>query len=254
MAEMADFNIQTLAHFLPPDHLCQKCLALLLYPMRRGETWKCPVCSVEYTSRKDVTSADHPYHVTNAAPYLKARGLALEFDNLLEHCKALAEATLPGSWDVPNPPLRALLQTISLAKHFIHFTSFGIGDFFIGALKLVAQRISVRGVVSNVDGERMLDELTAFNDEVPYGSFEIKHFLREGPWHEAPHQKLIVIDGLVAFKGSANLTLNGWRKATRGLDHVEIVTNVNEVIDLHNRLFSPVWASFSKVGAAIRIS
>jgi hypothetical protein len=39
-----------------------------------------------------------------------------------------------------------------------------------------------------------------------------------------------------------------------GLDHVEVVTNVNEVIDLHNRLFSPVWASFSKVGAAIRIS
>jgi Phospholipase D Active site motif len=24
-----------------------------------------------------------------------------------------------------------------------------------------------------------------------------------------PHQKLIVVDGLVAFKGSANLTLNG---------------------------------------------
>jgi phosphatidylserine/phosphatidylglycerophosphate/cardiolipin synthase-like enzyme len=151
-------------------------------------------------------------------------------------------------------PLRALLQTVSLAKHFIHFTSFGISDFFIGALKLAAQRISVRGIVSNVDSERVLDELTAFNNEVPYGRFEIKHFLREGPWHEAPHQKLIVIDGFVAFKGSANLTLNGWRKATRGLDHVEVVTNVNEVIDLHNRLFSPVWASFSKVGASIRIS
>jgi len=113
----------------------------------------------------------------------------------------------------------------------------------------------VRGIVSNVDSERMLDELTAFNNEAPLGRFEIKPFLREGSWwHEAPHQKLIVIDGLVAFKGSANLTLNGWRKATRGLDHVEVVTNVNEVIDLHNRLFSPVWASFSKVGAAIRIS
>jgi phosphatidylserine/phosphatidylglycerophosphate/cardiolipin synthase-like enzyme len=63
-----------------------------------------------------------------------------------------------------------------------------------------------------------------------------------------PHQKLIVVDGLVAFKGSTNLTLNGRRKPTRGLDHVEFVTNINEVIDLHNRLFSPVWASFSKIG------
>ena len=184
-------------------------------------------------------------------------GHALEFDNLLEHCTALATATLSTDnalWGKPTDPLGVLLQTISLAKHFVHFTSFGIRDFFIGALKLVAQRIRVRGVVSNVDSERMLDELTAFNNEVPYNSFEIKHFLREGPWHEAPHQKLIVVDGLVAFKGSANLTLNGWRKATRGLDHVEVVTNVNEVIELHNRLFSPAWASFSKVGATIRVS
>jgi hypothetical protein len=62
-----------------------------------------------------------------------------------------------------------------------------------------------------------------------------------------------VIDGLVAFKGSANLTLTGWRKAMKGLDHVEVVTNVTEVIDLHNKLFSPVWAQFSKIGDAVRI-
>jgi len=246
MAEMPDFNIQTLANFEPPRHLCWKCLALLGSTMGRGEKWKCPVCSVEYTSGKDVT---------DVGPFLNRLGLGLKFDNLLEHCTALATATLPDAlFGKPTDPLGMLLQTLSLAKHFVHFTSFGISDFFIGALKLVAQRISVRGIVSNVDGERILDELTAFKNETPYGSFEIKHFLREGPWHEAPHQKLIVVDGLVAFKGSANLTLNGWRKATRGLDHVEVVTNVNEVIDLHNRLFSPVWASFSKVGAAIRMS
>ncbi len=62
-----------------------------------------------------------------------------------------------------------------------------------------------------------------------------------------------MIDGLVAFKGSANLTLTGWRKAMKGLDHVEVVTNVTEVIDLHNKLCSPVWAQFSKIGDAVRI-
>ena len=145
------------------------------------------------------------------------------------------------------------METISLAKQFIHFTSFGIGDFFIGALKLAAQRVPVRGVVSNVD-ERIHDELTAFKDETPTDKFQVKDFLRDRQWHEAPHQKLIVIDGLVAFKGSANMTLNGWRKATRGLDHIEVVTNVNEVVDLHNRLFSPVWARFSKIGPSIRVA
>ena len=40
----------------------------------------------------------------------------------------------------------------------------------------------------------------------------------------------------------------------RWLDHIEVVTNVNEVIDLHDRLFSPVWAQFSKVGPTISIT
>jgi hypothetical protein len=62
----------------------------------------------------------------------------------------------------------------------VHFVSFGISEFFIGALKLAAQRVSVRGVVANVD-ERQLDELTTFAEsDTPYDRFEIKHFLRQG--------------------------------------------------------------------------
>jgi phosphatidylserine/phosphatidylglycerophosphate/cardiolipin synthase-like enzyme len=192
--------------------------------------------------------------VVDASDYLRKRGYALDFDNMLEHCKALAEVTLPDAWSGSQAPLYTLLRTIGLAKHFVHFVSFGISEFFIGALKLAAQRVSVRGVVANVD-ERQLDELTTFAEsDTPYDRFEIKHFLRQGEWwRESPHQKLIVIDGLVAFKGSANLTLTGWRKAMKGLDHVEVVTNVTEVIDLHNKLFSPVWAQFSKIGDAVKI-
>jgi hypothetical protein len=62
----------------------------------------------------------------------------------------------------------------------------------------------------------------------------------------ALHQKLVIIDGLLAFKGSANLTLNGWRKAAKGLDLVEVVTDVNEVTQLHNEYFSPAWGQSSK--------
>jgi hypothetical protein len=244
MTETAGFNIQTLADFMPPDYLCEKCLALLLLPIGRGNKWQCPTCSVEYTSSSAIDSID-------VGPYLNRRGLALKFNNILEHCRALAVASQAGDLYGGGVPLRALLETMSNAKHFVHFTSFGISDFFVGILKLLAQRIRVRGVVSNVD-ERIHDELTAYDGETPYMNFEVKDFLRDGHWREAPHQKLVVIDGLVAFKGSANLTLNGWRKATKGLDHVEIVTNVDEVVNLHNRLFSPVWAQFSKIGPSIR--
>jgi hypothetical protein len=49
VAEMADFNIRALANFLPPEHLCEKCYALLLYPLGRGSKWKCP--SVRWSTR-----------------------------------------------------------------------------------------------------------------------------------------------------------------------------------------------------------
>jgi len=68
-----------------------------------------------------------------------------------------------------------------------------------------------------------------------------------------PHQKLVVIDGLLAFKGAANLTLAGWRKAAQGRDVVEVVTDVDEVIDLNNRLFSPIWAELDDFGDSIRM-
>jgi len=76
-----------------------------------------------------------------------------------------------------------------------------------------------------------------------------------GLWNadELPHQKLVVIDGLMAFKGSANLTQTAWRKAEIGYDEIEVVTNVEKVIDLHNRYFSPVWANLSEYGDTITI-
>lgn len=62
-----------------------------------------------------------------------------------------------------------------------------------------------------------------------------------------PHQKILVIDVLIAFKGSANLTLSGWRKAANGREFLEIVTNIDDVIDLNNRFFSPVWADLNNI-------
>src|SRR5262249_21598106 len=52
---------------------------------------------------------------------------------------------------------------------------------------------------------------------------------------DVPHKKLIVIDGLLAFKGSANLTQTAWRSAEQGMDIIEVVSNISEVSRLHNR-------------------
>ena len=53
------------------------------------------------------------------------------------------------------------------------------------------------------------------------------------------HQKLIVIDGRIAFKGSANPTLAGW---TREGELVEFVTDPGEIRDLNENFFAVFMA------------
>jgi hypothetical protein len=111
----------------------------------------------------------------------------------------------------------------------------------LGALKLVAQKIDVRGNVSN-PGPFLVDETTKYSDEAPRLTLRL---LEEGNSRmqrsQLPHQKLIVIDGLLAFKGSANLTLSGWRQAAIGRDVIEVETHVRQVQELHDRFFCLVW-------------
>ena len=61
------------------------------------------------------------------------------------------------------------------------------------------------------------------------------------------HQKNFVVDGLLAFKGSANLTFSARRKAAEGLDLIEMLTDVEEVAGLNNQFFSPVMARMRRL-------
>jgi len=145
----------------------------------------------------------------------------------------------------PFPYLKALLQSFSLAKSFIHFVSTGYSPFMDGALKLAAQRVEVNGVVSGTSRSiaNMLSSDVENVDESK--KFELRPMLMERDV-DIPHQKLVVIDGLLAFKGSANLYESSWRKAERGQEQVEIVTDVAEVVELNNRFFSTAWVQAAK--------
>src|SRR5690348_11915762 len=104
---------------------------------------------------------------------------------------------------------------------------------------MAALHVPVRGIVANAS-PAIVEELKTYAKESPH--LETHLYERSDKrldWDNMPHQKVIIIDGLLAFKGSANLTVDGWRKAAKGLDSVDVVTDVNEVIQLNNRLFSP---------------
>jgi hypothetical protein len=223
------FDLDSLLGFTPPQYLCERCYGLL------GEVnGACPVCGVRYVA----TGA-----FATSGEYLAQQGLALHYDDLIDHCRTLAQIArrTRETLVVPQadyPPMRALLEGLMNAERFVHFTTYGISALLLGALKMTAQRVDVRGIVSGVKTETMLRELTEYQGEAP--RLNIRLFANESQYF--PHQKIIVIDGLLAFKGSANMTDFGWRKAAHGREVIEPVTDVAEVVDLHNRFFSPVWA------------
>jgi hypothetical protein len=221
---MSDFDILSILKFAPPQFMCSHCLALFHHELELkheedGSGVWCPICGFDF------------FEWQAGATY------EINFDDLIEHTRDLARIA-----SYKMLPMQRLYKALSQAEAFVHFITWGISHQHIGALKLTSQNVKVRGVISGVKPS-LVKELKDNADEAP--DLVLRTFSQSNNWEERsqiPHTKLIVIDGLLAFKGSANLTLSGWRKAARGRDTVEIVTNVREITELHNSLISPIWA------------
>jgi phosphatidylserine/phosphatidylglycerophosphate/cardiolipin synthase-like enzyme len=263
------FDIASLRAFEPAQFQCEKCLALLKdwdEVVTRDRTLTCPICRVVSLPTEHFPDYDWQRYIDRD----KSRGpFCLNAQNALAQAQQLAKIAERINFyqqqifqpslvsDMAYTPLRGLLKALSAAEKFVHFTTYGgIPHLLIGALKVTAQRVRVRGIVSGAKGEMLsentVSELTNYRDEAPEMHVKIYDPSLTG-FAAMPHQKLIIIDGLLAFKGSANLTLAGWRKAAQGRDVVEVVTEVDQVIELNNRLFAPIWAELSEIGETIRM-
>jgi hypothetical protein len=170
-----------------------------------------------------------------------------EIPDPVQHQTRLADAAAlaAGKGDGSGTELTGLFRTLAAAKGFVHFTSWGISHLMLGALKLLSEQdVQVAGIVSGAYSST-LDEIKESDDALESLWLNIVGISREGS-RRAPHQKLVVIDGLVAFKGSANLTTTGWRKASHQREMVEVVTEPSEVAKLHNKFFSGPWAQWGR--------
>jgi len=263
------FDIASLRVFEPAQFQCEKCLALLKFwdeviDLKRDRNPVCPICRVVYLPTKYFPDYDWQRYInrdkSRGSSCLNAQDALAQTQQLAkiaEHIGLYQQQIFQPSLvlDMAYTPLRGLLKALSIAEKFVHFMTYGgVPHLLIGALKVTAQRVHVCGIVSGAKGEMLsentVSELTNYRDEAPEMHVKIYDPSLTG-FAVIPHQKLIIIDGLLAFKGSANLTLAGWRKAAQGRDTVDVVTDVDQVIELNNRLFAPIWAELSDIGETI---
>lgn len=141
------------------------------------------------------------------------------------------------------PSMDALLKVLSRARHHVHFMTWGLSAELLGALKLLsAMGIEVNGLVSNAQ-DYMIRDLKEHRFEALY--LTLVPFSQSESWGK-PHVKLIEVDGLMAFTGSANLTMTAWRKADTDGELINVVTDEAEVVRIHNRYFSSAWLKYGK--------
>ena len=246
------FDIDTLSDFRVPRHLCDKCAGIWRSVPRYREYENlaiCNICGFRYI-------ADPGENCGEWSDLLDWQTEVPKLRNALKHARRL---TLPAwKWSRGgSPPLAMLLDALGMSRLFVHFVSFGLSHQLLGALKLASRKTVIRGVVANAEDSVMSDVrehsgesrslfLTFFGPENEGRNGSRNGRLKE--FGDLPHQKLIIIDGLLAFKGSANLTMSGWRKAAMGREIIEVVTDIDEVWRLNNTYFSPLWAERSRMG------
>lgn len=229
------FDLKALLSINLPGALCPRCGAIVdgwnKYIWNEEERHRqCPVCKVKWNTAGETWRDFFQVHNT-----------LVEMEDPLAQCKRLADvAARFARPKYPISPMEALFQLLARSSSFVHFATWNITDTMLGALTMLATRIPVRGIVGVMDA-RQLDVLGTFQDEVC--RLDIMVFGNRSDWADAPHQKLLVFDGLVAIEGSTNLTHTAWMKAAEGRERVRIVTELDEVRELNNKYFATYFRS-----------
>lgn len=152
-----------------------------------------------------------------------------------------------GRFNDPRPqyrPLNYLVEALSKASLFIHIATESIDGFFLGMLSLKYFEPEIEQRIILWHPRTMYQSLSHLMDH----SRIVKGYKhRERPLARGllvvtisrAHQKLIVVDGCIAFKGSANATLDGW---TEQGNLIEFITDRQDIQELNQVYFAEYMA------------
>jgi hypothetical protein len=210
--------------------------------------WYCVECG-DYTFSEPQTETNERRNLWTC-PVCQTMSV-VKLDRLNDTLQAFAketEAEFPSMrFDDSRPeyrPLNYLIQALNKAKYFIHVVTESIDGFFLGilAMKYFEHDIEMRVIVWHPqriyqDLKRLMDHSIIFKG-YEHRERPLARGILVATVSEA-HQKLIVIDGCIAFKGSANATLDGW---TRKGELIEFVTDPLDLRQLNRDYFAEFMA------------
>jgi len=144
--------------------------------------------------------------------------------NIYEHFKNLPPEEYP--W------FTFIVTSLARAEYFINIATAKIDGFFAGFLLGLSlmNYVNTKVVCWSLPFKPELRDILVLTCGID--NFAIYDLPGE------VHQKLIIIDGLLALKGSANLTVAGW---SRSGEIREIVTKFDEIVDMNKRYFAPFY-------------
>lgn len=131
-------------------------------------------------------------------------------------------------------PWNALFELLTKASRFIHICTYSFDVPMLYALRVLSinsPNVPIRIIFNkNISKSWLLEEVE-----------RSKRFDSNIHIYQVPddHQKLILVDGLVAITGSPNLTTSAWKQLERHKEKIEFESDVTKVREINNKFFSP---------------
>jgi len=238
---MAGFDIETLANFEAPLARCPHCLGLwtVTTPDCSSSSFRCPVCDTFFSCPFKTPS---PFAEYAYGPPQPGHTIDLGADPLQHAAELGRTARDLRLHDESLTPLRALMILLRTARSFVHVTTLNLDEFMLAVLEMTAQTVHVAVLISGLS-KNMLDEVEHAHQEAPGLDLRVESV--QGDKGVYRHSKLIVVDGLVAVSGSANMNNKAWRKAPSGRELITVDTDTEKVRGLNDRHFAAIWSELT---------
>lgn len=241
---------KTQSNLNQPRYFCRKCNALAVEARKFYKFSKkidepkieCPTCGLTYIYTEDFSREEF-------GDYLSAIGCSIRIDDAEEQRARLPQwvgsietASEPG----PRKVADLLEELVPHARAFIHLTLMRLTPAVYRVLAGAERNVPVRVMCLAADEDVHREARSAGERQ---SRLEIR--FTEGTSTDIPHDKILVVDGLVAITGNSGIRGKMPHPRAEIWESVRADTDPERIISLNNLLFSPLWGATSGIGEKI---